>query len=178
MRLDTLLRAQINDPQITPTLPTHRIKLEHDVRHLRRKVLQAQPLTTPEAAREPLLVDLPSAHQLQQGDVLVGKSAALLIEAAHEPLFQVTAQNTLHHAQLCWHLGNRHLPCQIEPQRILILRDHVIRHMLEGLGASLTLIEEPFTPLRGAYHASHSHAHSGNNEKSSNQVNGEHAHAH
>jgi urease accessory protein len=63
--------------------------------------------------------------------------------------------------QPCWHLGNRHLKVQIEREweglgdRILILRDHVIRDMLIGLGATVTEISEPFHPQDGAYAHSH-----------------------
>ena len=42
------------------------------------------------------------------------------------------------------------------------LRDHVIKAMLEGLGATVTEVVEPFEPARGAYsghggHQGHSH---------------------
>ncbi len=57
----------------------------------------------------------------------------------------------MHLAELAWHIGNRHLAAAIEADRILILRDHVIKAMLEGLGATVTDIVEPFTPVRGAY---------------------------
>ena len=42
--------------------------------------------------------------------------------------------------------------------RILILRDHVIKAMLEGLGAKVTEVVEPFSPVRGAY-SGHGHDH-------------------
>ena len=63
--------------------------------------------------------------------------------------------------RLAWHIGNRHMPCQIEANRLLIQRDHVIRAMLETLGATLAEVEEAFTPEGGAYgHGrTHSHAH-------------------
>ena len=57
----------------------------------------------------------------------------------------------MHLAELAWHIGNRHLAAAIEADRILILRDHVIKAMLEGLGATVTDVVEPFTPVRGAY---------------------------
>ena len=40
--------------------------------------------------------------------------------------------------------------------RILIRRDHVIRAMLEGLGATVREVIERFQPVHGAYHA-HGH---------------------
>ena len=58
--------------------------------------------------------------------------------------------------QLAWHIGNRHLPAQIEETRILIRRDRIIRHMLETLGATITDVSEPFHPEHGAYHG-HEH---------------------
>ena len=53
----------------------------------------------------------------------------------------------VHLAELAWHIGNRHLAAAIEPDRILILRDHVIKAMLEGLGATVADTVEPFEPL-------------------------------
>ena len=50
-----------------------------------------------------------------------------------------------------YQIGNRHLEAQIEKDRIVIRRDHVISDMLKGLGASVTDIEEVFEPEAGAY---------------------------
>jgi urease accessory protein len=61
-----------------------------------------------------------------------------------------------HLVKLAWHIGNRHLPAQIEETRILIRRDGVIARMLEGLGATVRPVTEPFAPEHGAYHA-HDH---------------------
>jgi urease accessory protein len=75
-------------------------------------------------------------------------------------VYDIRARDRLHLAELCWHIGNRHLAAQIEEDRILILRDHVIKAMLEGLGARVTDVVEPFMPLRGAYSGqTHGHGH-------------------
>ena len=39
-------------------------------------------------------------------------------------------------------------------------RDPVIRTMLEGLGAEVSEVVEPFQPVRGAYHSHGGHGHS------------------
>jgi urease accessory protein len=131
------------------------VTLAHDERHLRRKVLEL-------SKGEKILVDLPEPVALDQGDVLVlddGRRAG--IEAAHEEVYAIFARDSLHLSQLCWHIGNRHLAAQIEADRILILRDHVIKAMLEGLGARVEEITAPFVPVRGAYSGQgHGHAHS------------------
>jgi urease accessory protein len=81
--------------------------------------------------------------------------------AKPEPLIVVTARDAHHLARLAWHLGNRHVPAAIEPERILIRPDHVIAEMLAGLGAEVSAIEAPFDPERGAYAAGHLPGHAG-----------------
>ncbi|HHL21237.1 MAG TPA: urease accessory protein UreE [Aliiroseovarius sp.] len=126
--------------------------LTYEERFLRRKML-----TT--VHDEAFLADLPETVSLGHGDALELTDGRLIeVIAAEEPLYEITGENL---TRLAWHIGNRHMPCQIEPGRLLIQRDHVIRDMLERLGASLRDVQEPFTPEGGAYgHGrTHSHAH-------------------
>lgn len=128
---------------------TDGIELTYEARFLRRKVL------TTTAGRQ-VLVDLPKTTSLDHGGVLIcADGAGITVMAAKEPLYQITGDLT----QLAWHIGNRHTPCQIESGRLLILRDKVIGHMLEHLGATVTEIVEPFTPEGGAYGHGRTHAH-------------------
>lgn len=128
------------------------IRLPHDERHLRRKVLTLD-------NGEQVLVDLPEPVQLAGGDRLVLEDGREVeVGAAEEELLEVTPRDPVHLAELCWHIGNRHLAAEIGPRRILILRDHVIANMLEGLGAGVREVTAPFQPLRGAY-GGHSHGH-------------------
>ncbi len=144
----------------TPHSASGRFTLAHHQRHLRRKLL-----VLPDG--EEVLVDFPVAVVLQDGDALVLEDGRLIaIEAAPEDLYEVAGRDARHFARLCWHIGNRHLPAQIEAERLLIEQDHVIRHMLEGLGATVRQVRLPFAPEQGAYHGhshsqgeGHSHAH-------------------
>ncbi|WHA41897.1 urease accessory protein UreE [Agrobacterium larrymoorei] len=151
-----MLRVQSYLPAGTPgDEPSGYVTLAHDQRHLRRKLLHLQ-------NDEMVMLDLKEAVLFAHGDLLVVENGDLVeVRAADEKLFEITAKNALHLIELAWHLGNRHLAAQIEEDRILILRDHVIRAMLEGLGATVRDVEEPFQPARGAYHAhgGHSHGH-------------------
>ncbi|MDH4442012.1 MAG: urease accessory protein UreE [Rhizobium sp.] len=123
------------------------VVLGHDMRHLRRKLLHLDD-------GEMVMLDLKESVLFSHGDRLVlDDGTTIEIRAAEERLFQVTARDGLHLIALAWHLGNRHLAAQIETDRILIQRDHVIRDMLTGLGAEVTEVIEPFQPVRGAYHA-------------------------
>jgi urease accessory protein len=127
--------------------------LAHDERHLRRRVLTL-------SRGDKLLVDFPEPLTLRGGDALIlddGRAAGIV--AAEEELLDIRARDALHLAELAWHIGNRHLAAAIEDQRILILKDHVIKAMLEGLGARVSEVRQPFTPLGGAYSGGHGHGH-------------------
>lgn len=157
LRAALLIRAETakSDAQRWP--PFDVAVLAHDERHIRRRAVAL-------AQGERVLVDLPEPVVLETGDLLVlddGRHAGII--AAEEEIYEIRARDAVHLAQLAWHIGNRHLAAAIEAERILILRDHVIKAMLEGLGASVTDITAPFEPVRGAYsgHAqNHSHGHS------------------
>jgi urease accessory protein len=131
------------------------VTLGYDDRHRRRLRLESD-------AGEPFLLDLPRAGVLEEGDGLaLSDGSWLAVRAAPEALIEVTASSPELLTRLAWHIGNRHLPAQLEGGRILIRNDHVIAVMLEGLGARLRRIDAPFTPERGAYaaepHRHHDH---------------------
>ncbi len=130
------------------------IELSYEARLLRRRRLET-------ASGRSILADLPGAVSLGDGDrLLLDDGGRIEVRAAPEDLLQVTGDL----ARLAWHIGNRHTPCQIDAQRLLIRRDHVLADMLRGLGAELREVVEPFTPEGGAYgHGrtmGHDHGHS------------------
>jgi urease accessory protein len=130
--------------------PADRIALTYEDRHRRRITLTGKSGLN-------VLLDLPQARHLRGGDGLELDDGRIVeIIAEPEALLEVRGRNRHHLLQIAWHLGNRHLPAQIERDRILIRRDHVIAQMLEQQGASLREIVEPFDPEGGAYHA-HDH---------------------
>ncbi|AZO10255.1 MULTISPECIES: urease accessory protein UreE [unclassified Mesorhizobium] len=134
--------------------PYDQAVLAHDERHLRRRAIET-------ATGSKVLVDLPEPVALNNGDRLVLEDGRQLeIIAAPEEVYDVRARDAVHLTELAWHIGNRHLAAAIEEDRILILRDHVIKAMLEGLGAVVREVSEPFSPVRGAY-SGHGHDHGG-----------------
>lgn len=166
LRAGTLIRAE-DLSSGGHAAPFDHAVLDHEERRLRRKVIEL-------AHGDRVMVDLPEAVQLRHGDALVlddGRHAGIV--AAEEELLEVKARDAVHLAELAWHIGNRHLAARIEPSRILILRDHVLKAMLEGLGARVEDVVGPFEPLGGAYsghgHAAggHSHGHGGDYHRAS-----------
>ncbi len=132
--------------------PDH-VALDYEARLLRRKRLTS-------AGGRGFLVDLPEVVSVGAGDCFVLEDGGLIaVEPAPEALVAVTGDLP----RLAWHIGNRHTPCRIEPDRLLIRADHVLEAMLAQLGAVLTPVTEPFSPEGGAYgHGrtmGHSHGH-------------------
>ena len=118
-------------------------------RFLRRKVL-----TAADGGR--FLVDLEATTSLDHDDAFVLDDGRLIrVIAAEEDLLEVTGDLP----RLAWHIGNRHMPAQIEASCILVQRDHVIRDMLARLGAGLRELRAPFTPEGGAYGHGRTHGH-------------------
>lgn len=129
---------------------TDRCTLGFEARFLRRKVL-----TSESGLR--FLVDLPHTHSFEVGEAIELSDGRLIaVVAAEEALLQITGDNLV---RLAWHIGNRHTPCQIEPDRLLIERTPVIAGMLRTLGAEVTEVTETFTPEGGAYGHGRTHGH-------------------
>ena len=145
--------TEILSPGSSDITPVATIALAHDQRHLRRKLLHLE-------NDDVVMLDLKEPVMLADGDLLVLEGGGhIRIAATEEPLYEILPRNGLHLIELAWHLGNRHLPAEIREDRILILRDPVIRAMLEGLGAAVSDVTSPFQPMRGAYHGGHGHGH-------------------
>lgn len=104
------------------------------------------------------LLDLPEARLLRHGEGIELENGKIIeVIAQPEALYEITAKNTRHLLSLAWQIGNRHLAAQISEDKILIRQDHVIKDMLEGLGASVAEIEASFDPEGGAYAKGHHH---------------------
>lgn len=137
-----------------------RVRLTYDERHRRRIVLTC-------LSGRQVLLDLPEARVLHDGDALVTDTGQLiLVEAAPEPLMEVTCRDSHSLLRVAWHLGNRHLPTQIVGHGLRVREDHVIEHMLRGLGADVERVQAAFDPEGGAYEhgAAHHHRHARDSE--------------
>ncbi|MGX5848036.1 urease accessory protein UreE [Mesorhizobium sp. PL10] len=153
------------------TTPSGRAVLPHDERHLRRRAIEL-------ADGSKVLVDLPEPVTLNDGDRLVLEDGRHVeITAAPEEIYDIRARDAVHLTELAWHIGNRHLAAAIEPGRILILRDHVIKAMLEGLGATVHEVSESFNPVRGAYSGGHDHGHAHSHAEAHSHDGHSHAHS-
>ncbi|MCY4301085.1 MAG: urease accessory protein UreE [Aestuariivita sp.] len=137
--------------EITNACPTSddTVVLDYEARFLRRKILTCE-------SGFRFMVDFAKTTSVYQDQTFVLEDERKIgIIPAKEELLQITGEL----AKFAWHIGNRHAPCQIERHRLLIQKNHVIKGMLDGLGASVTSVNEPFEPERGAYGLGRAHGH-------------------
>jgi urease accessory protein len=129
-----------------------RVLIDYDRRFRRRIVLS----TVLDAE---VLIDLPQAVRLRDGDGLLVQDGVVRVCAQAEELMEIHAHEDGELVRIAWHLGNRHLPVQLLDDRIRIRADHVISEMVEGLGGHVDLILAPFDPEAGAYAGGGHHHH-------------------
>jgi len=130
-----------------------RVLIDYDRRFRRRIVL-------PTVLGAEVLIDLPQAIRLRDGDGLLVDAGVVRVCAQLEELMEIHAHEDSELVRIAWHLGNRHLPVQLLHDRIRIRTDHVIGAMVEGLGGHVDLIRASFDPEAGAYSGGGHHHHS------------------
>ena len=138
--------------------------LPFEVRQKARFVAQ---LTCPdnndeEVDLEEVGLQLERGKILRNGDKLRAEDGAIIeIIAGDEDVSTVHCDDQKTLARVCYHLGNRHVPLQVESNWCRFLHDHVLNEMVELLGATVVSESAPFEPEAGAYahgsHARHSH---------------------
>ncbi len=131
-------------------------------------------------------VFLPRGTPVRGGDVLLAEDGSLVrVLAAPQPVLRIT-HCTAHGSpfdltRAAYHLGNRHVPIELQPDHLKIEPDHVLADLLRRMHLIVAEVNEPFEPENGAYSAhghagDHGHAHSGHEHAHEREH--EHAHGH
>ena len=98
------------------------------------------------------LLDLAKTTELRSGNFIELEDGRLIeIIAASEKLMKASSDDELLIMKGAWHIGNRHLSCEIDKGSLTLRFDHVIKQMLENLGLVVEIIYKPFNPEGGAY---------------------------
>ena len=106
---------------------------------------------------EEVSVMLPRGEILRGGDLLASADGRIVkVVASRERLLHIECDTPHALARAAYHLGNRHVAVQIGEGYLRIAADHVLEHMLIGLGARVSTVDAAFEPEAGAY-AGHSH---------------------
>ncbi len=111
---------------------------------------------------------LPRGTLLRGGDQLASNDGLVIdVSAAAETVSTLHSDNPTLLARAAYHLGNRHIPLQVEQGWLRYQHDHVLDNMLRQMGLEPVVEQAPFEPEAGAYqqaaeghHHSHTHSHS------------------
>ena len=135
-----------------------------------------------DSAGRQLGVFLPRGTVVRGGDVLVAEDGSLVrVVAAPQDVLRITActehGSPFDLTRAAYHLGNRHVPIELQPDHLKIEPDHVLADMLRAMHMTVVAVSEPFEPESGAYgdhggqsHGGHSHGGHGHDH--------DHAHSH
>ncbi|WP_439113985.1 urease accessory protein UreE [Hydrogenophaga sp.] len=110
-------------------------------------------------------VFLPRGTVVRGGDVLVTQDGSLLrVVAAPQAVLKITPcashGSPFDLTRAAYHLGNRHVPIELQPDHLKIEPDHVLADMLRAMHLTVVEVREPFEPEGGAYtHHAGGHAH-------------------
>ena len=113
-------------------------------------------------------VFLPRGTLVRGGDVLVLEDGSLVrVQAAPQDVLRITAcaqhGSPFDLTRAAYHLGNRHVPIELQPDHLKIEPDHVLADMLRAMHMTVVAVQEAFEPEGGAYssqghtHGAHSH---------------------
>lgn len=112
---------------------------------------------------------LPRGTVLRGGDLLVADDGSLVqVVAAPQPVLQVrhceAHGSPFDLLRAAYHLGNRHVPLELQPDRLQFEPDPVLAAMLRAQHLIVTEALAPFEPEAGAYGGGGHHHHPGDHE--------------
>lgn len=133
------------------------VELEWDVRQKSR-------FDATDSQGRQLGVFLPRGTVVRGGDVLVTDDGSLVrVVAAPQAVMVITPckdhGSPFDLVRAAYHLGNRHVTIELQPDHLKIEPDHVLAQMLRGMHLDVTDTFAAFEPEGGAYggHAGHAH---------------------
>jgi len=129
-------------------------------------------------------VFLPRGTLVRGGDVLVLEDGSLVrVQAAPQEVLRITAcaqhGSPFDLTRAAYHLGNRHVPIELQPDHLKIEPDHVLADMLRAMHMTVVTVQEAVEPEGGAY-SSHGHAqgHGHSHSHDHGHEHDPHAHSH
>src|SRR5215213_7701280 len=152
-RITEVLSAAEAAAAVAAGRPGARLTLDYDDRLKTRRPVRLDD-------GEQAALALPRGTVLHHGDWLRTDAGEVLeVRAAAETLSTVRVDDPLALARAAYHLGNRHIPVQIEVGTLRYQHDHVLDDLVRALGLSVHTERAPFQPEGGAYGHGHTHGH-------------------
>ncbi len=105
------------------------------------------------------------APNLKDGDALkLENGQLLLVQAAVEKLYKITAENPLRLTRLAWQLGGQHVTIETTAEAIFTIADSSLDELIRGQGCSSEMVDRPYQPEQAEHghdccHHDHDHHH-------------------
>ena len=152
------------------------VELDWDVRQKSR-------FDATDSAGRTLGVFLPRGTTVRGGDVLVAEDGSLIrVLAAPQGVLEVRAcaehGSPFDLLRAAYHLGNRHVPLELQPQLLQFEPDPVLADMLRRQHLIVTEAQAAFEPEAGAYGEGAGHGHHGHDHGHHDHGHHDHGHAH
>lgn len=133
------------------------VELDWDVRQKSR-------FSATDSSGRVLGVFLPRGTVVRGGDVLVAEDGSLVrVLAAPQAVLHITHcpqhGTPFDLVRAAYHLGNRHVPIELQPDHLKIEPDHVLADMLRAMHLIVQARDMAFEPEGGAYAAGHGGGH-------------------
>ena len=166
-------------PVLLKRAPT--VELDWDVRQKSR-------VSATDSSGRDLGVFLPRGTVVRGGDVLVAEDGSLVrVVAAPQAVLYITHckdhGTPFDLTRAAYHLGNRHVPIELQPDHLKIEPDHVLADMLRAMHLIVQARDMAFEPEGGAYATGHGGGHShhhghGHDDHGHGHSHGDHGHDH
>ena len=155
----------------------HTVELDWDVRQKSR-------FDATDSAGRQLGIFLSRGTAVRGGDVLVAEDGSLIrVAAKPQPVLVITPcaehGSAFDLVRAAYHLGNRHVQIELQPDHLKIEPDHVLADMLRAMHLTVVEANTSFEPEGGAYAAGggHAHGHGGHGHESHSHAHHDHDHA-
>ncbi|WP_137895327.1 urease accessory protein UreE [Ramlibacter sp. 2FC] len=152
------------------------VELDWDVRQKSR-------FSATDSTGRELGVFLPRGSVVRGGDVLVAEDGSLVrVLAAAQPVLLITPcaehGSPFDLTRAAYHLGNRHVAIELQPDHLKIEPDHVLADMLRAMHLTVQETRAAFEPEGGAYggHGGHGHGHDHGHDHGHSHDHGDHHH--
>lgn len=152
------------------------VELDWDVRQKSR-------FSATDSSGRTLGVFLPRGTVVRGGDVLVAEDGSLVrVLAAPQAVLHITHcpqhGTPFDLVRAAYHLGNRHVPIELQPDHLKIEPDHVLADMLRAMHLIVQARDMAFEPEGGAYAAGHGGGHGHGHHHGHEHHHDDHGHGH
>jgi urease accessory protein len=160
-------------PAVKAELVVDTIILDHEARQQKKLTLFGEGGLVAELSLE-------KAPNLKDGDALkLDNGQLLLVQAAAEKLYKITAENPLRLVRLAWQFGGQHVVIETTAEAIFTIADPALDELIRGQGCSSEVVDRPYQPEQAEHgHDCCHHDHHGHHHDHHHHDHGHHHHDH